>query len=111
MALTPEDLAALADVVDQRIDKKLGEHTEAQAAEQETAKAANAQEEYALKAGIPDVDPTAGPTYYVHLANGDVIETQDSGATHMTVDGETVAVIGRYQKDPKVVASEQEEGK
>lgn len=50
--------------------------------------------------GRPDVDPEAGPTYYVHLANGDVIESKDSGATHMGVDGETVAVIGRYQKHP-----------
>ena len=50
------------------------------------------------QAGSPDVDPQAGPTYYVHLANGDVIESKDSGATHVEVNGETVDVIGRYQK-------------
>ena len=38
------------------------------------------------------------PTYYVHLADGQVIESKDSGSTHMDVDGQSVLVIGRYAK-------------
>jgi hypothetical protein len=38
------------------------------------------------------------PFYYVHLANGDVMESQDSASTHVDVDGVSVAVIGRYLK-------------
>jgi protein involved in sex pheromone biosynthesis len=36
------------------------------------------------------------PTYYVHLANGEVLESKDSGSTHMDVNGVSVLVIGRY---------------
>lgn len=42
--------------------------------------------------GKPDVDPEAGPEYYVHLANGDVVKSFDSASTH--VNGQLV--IGRY---------------
>jgi hypothetical protein len=49
--------------------------------------------------GKPDVNPEAGPEYYVHLADGSVVVTRDSASTHMAnADGESVAVIGRYQK-------------
>jgi hypothetical protein len=98
MAFTQEDLAALAQMVGQTVDQKLQAHAASQPQGQ-NAPATDPKKDYTRLAGVPDTDPTAGPTYYVHLANGDVIETQDSGATHMTVDGETVAVIGRYQKD------------
>lgn len=42
--------------------------------------------------GKPDVDPEAGPEYYVHLANGEVVKSFDSASTH--VGGQLV--IGRY---------------
>lgn len=95
MAFTPEELAQLGAFVDSRIDAaKPAEPTEEEKAESAAA-------EQRVKAGVPDVDPEAGPEYYVHLANGDVIVTKDSGSTHMSVDGETVAVIGRYGVHPK----------
>jgi len=43
--------------------------------------------------GKPDVDPEAGPEFYIHLADGEVIKSFDSSSTH--VNG--VLVIGRYQ--------------
>jgi hypothetical protein len=46
--------------------------------------------------GIPDVPFDAGPEYYVHLANGHVVRSHDSGSTHMEDNGETVLVTGRY---------------
>lgn len=42
--------------------------------------------------GKPDVDPEAGPEYYVHLADGQVVKSFDSASTH--VNG--LLVIGRY---------------
>lgn len=95
MALTQEDMEALGAF----IDKKLEAAKPAEPTEEEAAQAA--ANEQRLKAGVPDVDPQAGPEYYVHLANGDVITTRDAGSTHMSVDGETVAVVGRYQVHPK----------
>jgi hypothetical protein len=50
-------------------------------------------------AGKPEVDPEAGPDYYVHLADGTVVTTKDSASTHLPgQNGEPVTVIGRYQK-------------
>ena len=95
MSFTQDELEQFAALIDSRIAAaKPPEPTEEEAREAE----ANQQR---LKAGVPDVDPEAGPDYYVHLANGDVITTKDSGSTHMGVDGETVAVIGRYLVHPK----------
>ena len=49
--------------------------------------------------GKPDVDPEAGPEFYIHLADGQVIISRDSASTHMAgPDGQPVQVIGRYQK-------------
>jgi hypothetical protein len=98
MALTQEDLEALGSFIDSKIAAAV---PAAPPEPTEEEKAQQAQNEYTLKAGRPDVDPEAGPDYYVHLANGDVVTTKDSGSTHMTVDGETVAVIGRYMAHPK----------
>ena|ERR1700677_3758581 len=47
--------------------------------------------------GVPDVAPDAGPEYWVHLANGDVITSYDSGSTAVEVGGVGVPVIGRFQ--------------
>jgi hypothetical protein len=99
MALTPEDLAALSDMIGKTVDQKLETHTATQAQVSQEQATANAALDYTRQAGTPAADPNAGPDYYVHLANGDVIETKDAGATHMEVDGETVAVIGRFQKE------------
>lgn len=49
--------------------------------------------------GAPDVDPEAGPLFWLHLADGSVVESRDSSSTHLANDaGESVPVIGRYQK-------------
>lgn len=49
--------------------------------------------------GVPDVPADAGPEYYVHLADGEVVVTHDSASTHLPNEaGEPVLVIGRYQK-------------
>ena len=103
MALSQEDLDALDAMIANRVKSIVGDEVRAQAPsalpeQTEEEKQAEADREYTLKAGRPDVDPESGPEYYVHLANGDVITTRDSGSTHMSVDGETVAVIGRYLK-------------
>lgn len=65
----------------------------------DAAPAAAAPQDRASVVGKPDVDPEAGPDYYVHLADGSVVVSKDSASTHMANgDGESVAVIGRYQK-------------
>jgi len=87
MALTPEDLQALSGLMDTRIQAALGAQAEAAQAE---------PQDRTSVAGKPDVDPEAGPSYYVHLANGDVITSKDSASTHVDVDGKPVLVIGRY---------------
>jgi hypothetical protein len=61
--------------------------------------AERAAQDRVAQVGAPDVAPDAGPEYYVHLADGSVVESYDSGSTHMpNAKGEPVAVIGRYQK-------------
>ena len=95
MALTQEDLEALDQLIQRRVQDAQPPAPPQLTEEEQAAKDAR---DLQLKAGVPDVAPDAGPEYYVHLANGDVITTHDSGATHMSVDGETVAVIGRYLK-------------
>lgn len=99
MAFSPEDLKALGDYVTEIVRSEIDQAKPAEPTPEEMAQ--SAANEQRLKAGVPDVDPEAGPDYYVHLANGDVITTKDSGSTHMSVDGETIAVIGRYQVHPK----------
>lgn len=88
MALTQEDLAALAQFIDNKLDAR------------ETARASRPQTpaERAAVVGTPDVDPQAGPDYWVHLADGSVLVSKDSQSTHMESNGETCLVIGRYLK-------------
>lgn len=90
MALDAADLEKLAAFVEGRIETALGRFAENQAVATAAARDATV--------GIPDTPHDAGPEFYVHLANGDVIVTHDSASTHMDVGGEQVAVIGRYQK-------------
>ena len=87
MALTAEDLAAIGSVIEQKV---------ATAVEDRISMQPKAPENH----GAPDAANSleGAPVYYVHLANGNVIETQDAGSTHMDVDGESVQVIGRFQK-------------
>jgi hypothetical protein len=86
MALTPEDLEVLASLIDSGIKKVIDDRP---------VPAAPAENH-----GQPDAANSTenAPVYYVHLANGEVIETKDSASTHMDRDGVSVAVIGRYPK-------------
>jgi hypothetical protein len=82
MALTPEDLELLGSFIDKKI-----------------AGAAPAASDRTAKVGTPDVDPEAGPLYWIHLADGSVLESHDSGSTHMlSGSGKTELVIGRFLK-------------
>lgn len=80
MALTAEDL------------QQLGDFVKAQVAEAVAATQPKAPED------APDVAATkeAAPWYFVHLADGRVVETQDSSSTVM----DNLAVIGRFPKEP-----------
>lgn len=85
MAFSPDDLASLGQFIGNEIDKRF-------------AAAAPPPPDRASQVGVPDVPFDAGPEFYVHLANGEVIKSYDSGSTHMPgSDGSTVQVIGRYQ--------------
>lgn len=91
MPFTAEDLQQLGEFVDAKVRAAVGEAT-------------------APPAPPPDdpavaVTKEAAPYYYVHLADGKVLESQDSASTHMDVDGILVPVIGRYLRDatPPVV--------
>lgn len=93
MALDQADLAALGSF----ISNEVGKATEA--LRQEFATRAATPENRAAQVGVPDVDPDAGPDYWVHLADGTVTVSKDSTSTHMPgPDGETIPVIGRYLK-------------
>jgi len=87
MALTPEDLANLGAFIDSRI----------QANSPAPAPVADTVPDRVSQVGKPDVDPEAGPLYYVHLADGSVVQSYDSASTHLDHDGKTLLVIGRYQ--------------
>lgn len=90
MALTAEDLAQLGSF----IDSKLADH-KAEVTDQ-VAKATTPQPQTNDE---PQNQPENQPEYYVHLADGTVQVSRDSGSTHMVNDaGESVAVIGRYPR-------------
>lgn len=90
MALTPEDIAALGQLIDDKVNSAVGvARAEADAPKPQTNDESQNQ-------------PENQPEYYVHLADGSVQVTRDAASTHMTnAEGETVQVIGRY---PRVVA-------
>jgi hypothetical protein len=87
MPFTAEDLAQLGAFIDQKIS---------QAAPAAPASAPEADR--ASIVGVPEVDPEAGPEYYIHLADGEVLKSHDSSSTHLPSpeDGTTQLVIGRY---------------
>jgi hypothetical protein len=91
MALTAEDIAALGDLIDNKVKAAVGEHVDAAVAEATTPKPQTNDE--------PQNQPENQPEYWVHLADGTTLVSRDSASTHMTNDsGETVAVIGRYPR-------------
>lgn len=80
------------------VESKVSEAVTGQAPAAPAAAPAPEQSRAAV-VGVPDVDPEAGPEYYVHLADGSVVVTHDSASTHLPNEaGESVAVIGRYQR-------------
>jgi hypothetical protein len=92
MALTQEDLAALGAFIDQKITAATAEKPKTPA-------------DRASEVGVPEVPFDAGPLYYLHLANGDVIQSHDSASTHIAAaDGSTQQIIGRFQVPPDVPA-------
>ena len=92
MALTPEDLQALAGLIDQKVSEAVSGQV-ADAVTAATTPQPSTNDE-------PQNQPENQPVYYVHLANGKVVETRDSVSTHMTDPdtGEGLQVIGRYAK-------------
>jgi hypothetical protein len=87
MPFTQEDLAQLGAFMDAKITTAIEGATQVATANRVAV------------VGTPDVPPDAGPEFWVHLADGSVIETHDSQSTHMlNADGVQVPVIGRYQK-------------
>jgi hypothetical protein len=93
MAFSQEDLAALGGFIGDQIDKRF--------AAQDAKQAVQAQQTRDSIVGVPDVDPDAGPTYYIHLANGAVVESKDSVSTHLPNpdnESEPILVVNRFQK-------------
>lgn len=90
MALTPEDLDQIKVLFASQPVPEPSQPPQADPTPDELAAARVAA------VGKPDVNPEAGPLYYVHLANGDVVESYDAASTHLPVDGKSVLVIGRY---------------
>lgn len=93
MALSPEDLAQLGDFIKNEV-KTVAEGLLGDAAKAAEQTAMNSRE---ATVGMPDVPADAGPEYYVHLANGDVVRSHDSSSTHLDVGGQSIQVIGRFQ--------------
>jgi len=84
MALSQEDLQALAGLIDSKIEAAKADMAPAAPAPEVNAEAQN--------------QPENQPDYYVHLADGSVFVTKDSGSSHMENPdtGKTEQVIGRY---------------
>jgi len=80
MALTPEDLSALASLIDQKV----------------TAAVDAVKADVGAVTATPAVeDAVKAIEYYVHLADGNVVKLPADQAATTHVDG--VAVIGKYQ--------------
>jgi hypothetical protein len=95
MSFSQEDLAQLGGFVRQLVSDEISTLKTDLKQDAETMLVQNRT----ATVGAPDVDPEAGPDYYVHLADGTVVTSKDSSSTHLANDaGESVAVIGRFQK-------------
>ena len=80
MALTPEDLAQIKELFASQ------------------APPAPEPQDRVSQVGAPEVPFDAGPEFYIHLANGEVVKSHDSSSTHLAdAEGNSVQVIGRYQ--------------
>jgi hypothetical protein len=92
MALTPEDIAALGELIDSKVQAAVSGEVQS-AVTQATTPQPQLNDE-------PQNQPENQPDYYVILANGKAFETKDSQSTHMTDPdtGEAVAVIARNPK-------------
>jgi len=90
MALTEEDFAALGKFIESKVEGVFQAKADQPAPEPTPEQVA---QDRVSVVGKPDVDPEAGPEFYIHLADGEVIKSFDSSSTH--VNG--VLVIGRYQ--------------
>jgi len=91
MAFTEEDLVQLGKFIETKITDGLAVAHDAAVVASEVSR------EFLV--GKPEVSPTAGPEYYVHLADGSVVVTHDSGSTHMAnAAGDQMLVVGRYAK-------------
>lgn len=87
MALDKEDLALLGEFIKSEVVKIVGD-----------APAPPEPAERSAVVGKPDVPFDAGPEFWIHLADGEVVKSHDSSSTHLaSTDGSTVQVIGRYQ--------------
>jgi hypothetical protein len=90
MALTEEDFKALGKFIESKVEGVF--QAKADEPKPEATPEQVAQDRVSV-VGKPDTDPEAGPEFWVHLADGEVIKSFDSSSTH--VNG--VLVIGRYQ--------------
>lgn len=82
MPLSAEDLAQLDDVINQRVNAQLAASGQAPAGPQTNDEAQN--------------QPENQPLFYLHLSDGSVIQSANTGS-HMANDsGETCLVIGRF---------------
>jgi hypothetical protein len=98
VALTEDDLKALGSFIKQETSQLLEEFKADYAKDAAQTQADQAVASRDATVGKPEVDPEAGPKFYVHLADGSIVQSFDSQSTHMANEaGEPVAVIGRYQ--------------
>jgi hypothetical protein len=82
MALSPEDLAQVVAAVQAGMPASAPEPTENKGTVN------------------PENDLSGAPWFYVHLSDGSVIQTQDSGSTHIqnpADPAETLEVVTRHQ--------------
>ena len=90
MALSEEDFKALGSFIEGKIQGAFQAKADEPAPEPTPEQAA---QDRVSVVGKTDTDPEAGPEFYIHLADGEVLKSFDSASTH--VNG--VLVIGRYQ--------------
>lgn len=96
MALTSEELSQLGSFIKTEVGNAAADLRRELTPREPTPDELSAQRVGVV--GAPEIDPEAGPLFYVHLANGQVVESHDSSSTHVAGDdGTTQLVIGRYQ--------------
>lgn len=96
MAFTLDELKAIAGELAPVVESLVQTEIQKVRGTESAPVASPAAEESPKGTVNPENSLENAPEYWVHLANGDVVRSQDSGSTHVTVDGTQVAVIGRY---------------